>query len=102
MPEGVAEDSVSLLPLMRGEAGARRGVPVVHHSGNGTFALREGRWKAIFCSGSGGREKPVGKPFDAVRLFDLQTDPVEKNDVAARNPEVVERMSKCLEELRAE
>ena len=100
--EGAAEDSVSLLPLMRGEEGARRGTPVVHHSGNGTFALREGRWKAIFCSGSGGREKPVGKPFDAVRLFDLESDPGERSDVAAENPEIVERLSKRLEEIRGQ
>jgi len=97
-----ARDSVSLLPLLRGEEGARRGRPVVHHSGNGTFALRAGRWKAIFSSGSGGRQKPIGKPFDALRLFDLVSDPGETTDVAAEHPDIVERLSAELDRLRAD
>jgi arylsulfatase A len=100
VPEGAAQDSHSLLPLWRGSADAVRGAPVVHHSVNGTFALRDGPWKAIFCSGSGGREKPRGKPFDAVRLFNLQADPGEAQDVAAANPEVVARLTKTLAEIR--
>ena len=36
---GVAPAIVSLLPMLRGEP-AVRGVPVVHHSGRGMFAVR--------------------------------------------------------------
>lgn len=98
--DGAAEDSVSLVGLLRGEEGAHRGVPVVHHSGNGTFALREGRWKLVFCTGSGGRENPIGKPFDGVRLFDLEADPTESADVADGHRDVVERMTRRLAELQ--
>jgi arylsulfatase A len=98
--DGGAEDSISLLPLFRGEEGAHRGVPVVHHSSNGTFALREGRWKAIFSSGSGGRERPVGKPFDAIRLFDLEADPGETTDVAEQHPEIIDRLEGELRKIR--
>ena len=68
---------------------------------NGTFALRDGRWKAVFSSGSGGREKPSGKPFDGVvRLFDMLEDPGETRDVAGENPEVLERMVQALQSIR--
>ena len=49
---GVATDSLSLLPLLLGES-ETRGTPVVHHSGAGMFALRDGRWKLVFGNGRG-------------------------------------------------
>ncbi|MDA1263964.1 MAG: arylsulfatase [Planctomycetota bacterium] len=101
VPEGAARDSYSLLSLLRDPDNAKRGGAVVHHSVNGTFALREGRWKAVFSTGSGGRQNPKGKPFDGTRLFDLQADPGEDRDLAAERPEVVERMTRALEALRA-
>ena len=97
--QGAAEDSVSLLGLYRGEEGAARNAPIVHHSANGTFALREGRWKAIFCTGSGGRENPKGRPFDGLRLYDMQLDPGETNDLASAEPEVAAGMTALLTEL---
>ena len=102
VPEGAAVDSHSLLPLLEDPGAARRGAPVVHHSVNGTFALREGRWKAIFCTGSGGREKPKGRPFDGTRLFDMEADPGEMTDVAGAHPDVVARMTSQLDALRGQ
>jgi arylsulfatase A len=102
LPAGAAPDSRSLAALLADPGEARRGAPVVHHSINGTFALREGRWKAIFSTGSGGRERPRGAPFDGVRLFDLEADPGETRDLAAGHPELVERMTAELERIRAE
>jgi len=102
VPEGAAEDSRSMMPMLRDPEAGRRGAPVVHHSANGTFALRDGGWKAIFSTGSGGREKPKGKPFDGTRLFDMQADPGETTDVAAQHPEVVARMTATLDALRGE
>ena len=70
-----AEDSVSLLPMLRGEP-ATRGVPVVHHSSGGMFAIRDGAWKLMFGNGSGGRQEPRGEPFGRpYQLFDLSRDP---------------------------
>lgn len=100
IPEGAAPDSRSLAAILEDPARGSRGAPVVHHSINGTFALRDGRWKAIFSSGSGGREKPQGRPFDGTRLFDLEADPGETTDLAAEHPELVERLTARLAELR--
>lgn len=97
----VAEDSVSLLPLLKGTAESR-GVPVVHHSVSGMFAIREGRWKLVAGNGSGGRQAPRGKPFGMpYQLFDLKADPGETTDIAAKYPQVVQQLTARLEEIRS-
>lgn len=96
-----AEDSVSLLPLLRGEPNASRGVPVVNHSANGLFAIRDGRWKLVAGNGSGGRQQPRGTPFGKpYQLYDLTADLEESKDLAADHPDVVERLTKRLETIR--
>ena len=100
LPEDAAEDSCSLAHLLRGEDG-RRGAPVVNHSVNGMFAIRDGKWKLVLSTGSGGREKPAGKPFSKpYRLFDMEADVAETTDLAATHPDVVERLSRTLETFR--
>jgi arylsulfatase A-like enzyme len=87
LADNVAEDSFSLLPMLRGED-VQRGAAVIHHSINGTFAIRDGSWKLIASSGSGGREKPTGKPFDGTfQLYDLSNDAAETKNLAKELPE---------------
>jgi arylsulfatase A-like enzyme len=65
----------------------------VNHSANGTFAIRDGKWKLVLGDGSGGREKPSGRPFGTPwQLYDLDTDPTESMDLAETNREVVEEL----------
>ncbi|MCA9131949.1 MAG: arylsulfatase [Planctomycetales bacterium] len=97
-----AEDSVSLWPLLLGEAESR-GVPVVHHSVQGMFAIRQDRWKLVCGTGSGGRQKPQGKPFEQpYQLYDVQHDATESQDVAAEHPEVVADLTAVLQDIRDE
>jgi arylsulfatase A-like enzyme len=101
LPEISAEDSFSILPLLSGRDRSQPRAPVIHHSSNGTFALREGKWKMVFGSGSGGRQKPVGKPFqEPYSLFDLEADPSETRDVIAMYPEVANDLWEKLEAIR--
>jgi arylsulfatase A-like enzyme len=94
------QDSWSLLSLLRGQDSAAARPALVHHSINGTFAIRDGRWKLVLANGSGGREKPVGRPFgEPFQLYDLQLDPSESRDRAALFPDVVARLSDRLTEL---
>lgn len=96
-----AEDSVSIWPMIV-DRSAQRGAPVIHHSGAGMFALRSGPWKLIAGNGSGGRQKPKGKPFEKpYQLFNLKEDPSERTDVADREANRVHQMTKQLEELRS-
>ena len=102
----VGEDSVSFLPVLSGKTveGARRSL--VNHSINGSFALRDGEWKACFCAGSGGWSAPrPGSPEEAglpeVQLYNLKDDPSEQHNLALKFPERVAAMRAGLEALVA-
>ena len=98
--EGVAQDSCSLLRMMRGEA-AERPVPVIHHSIDGMFSIRDGKWKLVLGNGSGGREAPAGEPFQKpYQLYDLSRDLGETRDLASQNPDVVARLTARFETIR--
>ncbi|WP_220498309.1 sulfatase family protein [Rhodopirellula sp. JC639] len=88
-----APDSFSIAPLLHDKPDQFRRAPVVNHSVNGTFAIRDGKWKLVFSDGSGGREKPSGKPFGTPwQLYDLDSDPTESKDLAETNRELVEKL----------
>lgn len=102
LPEDAAEDSFSLLPLLTGNGWTTPRPPVVHHSSNGIFALRDGNWKMVFGNGSGGREQPVGEPFqEPYFLFDLVADPREGANQIEQNPDVAARLADELATIRA-
>ena len=103
LPPGAGEDSVSLLPLLEQRPGAPARPLVVHHSINGSFSIREGRWKLLLAPDSGGWSAPTpGSPaalaLPAVQLFDLSSDPAEQRNVQALHPEVVTRLTARLEQ----
>ncbi len=98
--QGAAPDSYSFAPLLFGREGQKR-PPVVHHSVNGSFSIRESRWKLILTNGSGGRQKPVGKPFERpYQLYDLSEDPSEKHNVYEAHSEIAERLLKEVDKIR--
>ena len=98
LPPDAGEDSYSLLPAMRGENDARplRG-PLIHHSGSGYFAIRDGRWKLDLFRGSGGSLKPAfiePKPGESpFELYEMSADWRETTNVAGQHPDVVERLT---------
>ena len=82
LPDGAAEDSFSILPLIAGKDEQFRRAGVVNHSAGGVFALRQGKWKLVLGSGSGGREKPKGKPWEKpYHFYDLANDPRETKNL---------------------
>jgi len=97
MPDSRAEDSISLLPLLLNQGRSATRQVLVESSINGSFAIREGQWKLAFCPDSGGWSYPrPGKDSTAgwpkFQLFNCVTDPAEKTNVLAQNPEVVQRL----------
>ena len=87
---------------MRGKGWSTQRAPVIHHSGGGMFSLRDGKWKMVFGSGSGGRQQPRGKPFEKPYfLFDLEKDPSETTNVIEEYPQVAQRLTERLETLRS-
>ena len=102
LPEEAAEDSFSMLPLLRGGTWDRPRAPVVHHSSGGMFAIRDGRWKLVAGNGSGGRERPAGNPFERpYQLFDIEADPSEKRNVYDAHPAVTARLEQALDRIRS-
>ncbi|MDE0623771.1 MAG: arylsulfatase [Bryobacterales bacterium] len=130
LPENAAEDSVNLLPVLRGEAYSRPlREATVHHSVAGMFALRQGDWKLVEGDTDGdfrpghnaaaaAMNLPIKDPatggfqaftydildFDqenpVYRLYNLHEDPAESTDVAAENPEKVAELRGLLESYR--
>jgi len=95
-------DSYSMLPALLGQSDGPLREATVHHSVNGSFAIRKGEWKLIMCPGSGGWSDP--KPNDPgtedlapLQLYDLQQDAGETENLAGLYPEVVEELSALLE-----
>ena len=111
LPEGAGEDSVSMLPLLRG----RTDTPVreysIHHSGSGKFAVRKGDWVFIDApSGDDGDREPGWlksergyTPHELPgELFDLRDDISERRNLYAEHPEVVRELSGILRRERAD
>ena len=94
-----AEDSFSFLTLLKRASGSFSRPPVIHHSINGSFAIRDEEWKLICTSGSGGREQPKGQPWDGYQLYNLAKDPSEKQNLTSQYPEKVKELEAKLKKI---
>ncbi len=106
LPDDAGEDSFSILPVLLGKDKGPVHETVIHHSINGSFAIRQGKWKLALCADSGGWSAPEpgskaaeGLPKD--QLFDLTVDKTEAKNVSAEHPEEVARLTKLLDEIIA-
>ena len=102
LPENSGEDSVSFLPDLFGTTKEPVREAVIHHSINGSFSIRQGKWKLELCPGSGGWSEPVpaktkelGLPL--VQLYNLERDIEENENLQAQYPEVINRLTNLLE-----
>lgn len=103
IPYDAGEDSFSFLPILKGIDEAVRPY-LIHHSINGSFAVRQGRWKLSLCPGSGGWSNP--RPAKAlkdnslppVQLYDLQSDIAETNNRIQEKPDIADSLSDLLVE----
>ncbi len=103
LPDNAAEDSYNILPALRGEP---RESPIreaiVHHSGDGAFAIRQGPWKLCLALGSQGFSEPKNpEPKDGGprgQLYHLANDPTEQRNLWSDRPEMVQRLTALLDQ----
>jgi arylsulfatase A-like enzyme len=103
LPAGAGEDSHDILPALMGQ---KREKPIreaiIHHSGNGMFAVRQGKWKLILGRGSGGWSGKGGEGDPHVQLYDMAGDPSETKNLCNEHPDIVKSLSALLEKYRKE
>ena len=100
LKDSEGEDSYNILPLLLNEKeGDVIREATVHHSINGDFTIRKGEWKLLLSPSSGGWSFPkpgtddeVIETLPLIQLYNMKTDPAEKNNVYAEHPEVVKEL----------
>jgi arylsulfatase A-like enzyme len=107
LPENAAPDSVSFLPVLRGESGDR---PVrdytLHQTISLALAIRQGPWKYLDHRGSGGNDYsrgalkafalPDSDPDAPGQLYNLENDPGERTNLYSQRPDVRQRLKELL------
>ena len=110
LPRDAAEDSHSLLPILRGRAKSVR-TTHVHNTRKDQYAIRHGDWLLVVAKhGYLSRrdehwENKRGYPADddqPVELYNLREDVGQKKNLAERNPEKVVELKSLLEKIRAQ
>ena len=100
LPDDVAEDSVSNLPLLRGETERSVRTDVIHQSVDGSLSIRKGSFKLEMCPGSGGWSYPAPgeetEDMPRFQLYDLEKDISERTNVIGSHPAVVEELRALL------
>lgn len=105
LPDNACEDSISFLPLLKGqkEHGRRS---VIHHSISGYFAIRKDNWKLSLCPASGGwtGDRPSRKAWakyrdkgmPMIQLIDMDKDLGEQQNLADSNADKVAELKTLL------
>lgn len=86
LPANAGEDSFSILPDLLGTAKGPIREATIHQSPAGDVAIRQGPWKLIFLK-SGVKE-----------LYNLKDDLSETRNVAAAHADVVDRLTKLIQQ----
>lgn len=101
LPENACEDSYNILPALMQENDKAIREALVHHAGNGSFAIRKGEWKLILTNKSGGwvSEYLNKEGFGITtpwQLYNIRNDIEEKNNLYEEHPEIVKDLKSLL------
>ncbi len=101
LPGDAAEDSYSLLPVIKQENIKYERESIIHYSENGNIAIRKGKWKLIVSvpetDAPGHQEEITEKSeLSSPRLYNLDSDPREEDNLAEDNPAMVDDLRELL------
>jgi arylsulfatase A len=88
LPPDAGEDSQSFAAVLRDPRSNFQRLPLINHGASGRFAITEGEWKLVM-------------PHRRLKaeLYDLSRDPSEDNNVVAKHPDVVRRLTNKITEI---
>ena len=95
LPQGYQPDGVSQVAALKGEPATKREKPLFWKTSSGNrqpfhwvaYAVMDQNWKLM-----------VNKDNSQIELYDLVADPLERNEVKAQHPEVVEGLMNKLQQ----
>ncbi|MDF1810918.1 MAG: arylsulfatase [Verrucomicrobiales bacterium] len=88
LPEKNSLDGIDLRSVLEGKEAPERAELMIwdFHNYGGIIAIRDGKWKAV-------RRNLVSRqPMTPWELYDLETDPVESNNLASVHPDIIKRL----------
>ena len=103
-------DGVNILPLLKGEKISPRDELLYYFKKNDLNAVRKGDWKLVFphtygsvkVAGQDGKTGKTVQETTELALYNLKTDPSEKEDVKAKNPDIVKQLEAVADKARAD
>lgn len=102
LPKDAGEDSYSILPVLRGDKLTKSlREATVHHGINGMFAIRRGKWKFIDGKGSGGWSYNGKGETLPGQLYNMEIDPLEKNNLYSAKNEIALELKDLLERYKS-
>lgn len=110
IPDDQAIDSQSFLPVLH-DAGAAVRTATVHNTWKGSYAVRQGDWVLVHTPDILERDRERRREWDAKHgypdversageLYNLSTDPGQRNNLAAEHPERVETLGALLGQIQ--
>ncbi|SDF40095.1 Arylsulfatase A [Dyadobacter soli] len=103
LDRNAGQDSFSFLPVLRNASDTTPVRPsIIHHSIDGMFAIRRGKWKFIDGKGSGGWSSKGQASDPEGQLYDIYNDPQETSNLFAKQPEIVKELKALLEKQKSQ
>ena len=97
MPDDRALDSFDLSPILF-DSGKRKREALFYYRGYRLMAVRKGPWKAHFYTQDAyGPEARGAKKHNPPQLYNLDVDPSERHNVAAKHADVIAEIQKSVE-----
>ena len=90
VPESAGEDSLSFASVLFDSSNTQQRLPLINHAANGRFSITEEHWKLVM---------PHQKKTVQAELYDLSSDPGERNDVINSHPEIAARLQQKITEI---